>query len=110
MATGESRWRLIPIFFPHDPNPPFRAMDKPKTISILRVNQIDGSKAVFGTAAYHQWEGDHEGSQPDSAIRRRNDRAARIRCARDGAGRRRSRPGQIGRASWRARECQYVSI
>src|SRR3546814_748435 len=94
MATGESRWRLIPIFFPHDPNPPFRAMDKPKTISILRVNQIDGSKAVFGTAAYHQWEGDHEGSQPDSAIRRRNDRDARIRCARDGAGRRRSRTGR----------------
>src|SRR3546814_17198803 len=82
MATGGSRWRLIPIFFPHDPNPPFRAMDKPKTISILRVNQIDGSKTVFGTAAYHKWEGDHEGSQPDSAIRRRNDTDARIHCPR----------------------------
>src|SRR3546814_13534492 len=102
MATGESRWRLIPIFFPHDPNPPFRAMDKPKTISILRVNQIDGSKAVFGTAAYHQWEGDHEGSQPDSAIRRRNDLDASIRCARDRSEERRGGKGCVktGRSRW----------
>src|SRR3546814_19574984 len=52
----------------------FLPMDKYKTISILRVNQIDGSETIPGQRRQALWAGEDDGAYPVTAIRRCADR------------------------------------